>query len=119
MHTWRFGTSIVLALAMLLPRGADGHAIVLSAVPALHDVVRGPDVPIKLRFNSKIDTKRSRLTLVAPDGSQIALAIAEAPSGDTLVSEAKGLKAGAYVLRWQVLASDGHITRGEVPFRVQ
>jgi methionine-rich copper-binding protein CopC len=26
---------------------------------------------------------------------------------------------GAYVLRWQVLATDGHITRGKVPFRVE
>jgi len=30
-----------------------------------------------------------------------------------------GLRAGEYKLRWQVLASDGHITRGEIPFRVQ
>jgi methionine-rich copper-binding protein CopC len=25
---------------------------------------------------------------------------------------------GEYRLRWQVLASDGHITRGEIPFAV-
>jgi hypothetical protein len=25
---------------------------------------------------------------------------------------------GAYVVRWQVLAIDGHITRGDVPFTV-
>ena len=25
---------------------------------------------------------------------------------------------GAYVVRWQVLAVDGHITRGDVPFTV-
>jgi hypothetical protein len=27
-------------------------------------------------------------------------------------------KAGPYVVRWQVLAIDGHITRGDVPFTV-
>ena len=37
--------------------------------------------------------------------------------GDVLTAHAE-LAAGAYVLRWQVLAIDGHITRGEVPFRV-
>jgi len=110
---------IMLALGLLFPTGAPGHAIVLSAKPAVNEVVVGPDIPIKLRFNSRVDTRRSRLTLVTPDGSQISLAVGEAPSGDSLVAEAKGLKAGAYVLRWQVLASDGHITRGEVPFRVQ
>ena len=29
-----------------------------------------------------------------------------------------GLKPGAYKLQWQVLASDGHISRGEVAFTV-
>jgi copper resistance protein C len=28
------------------------------------------------------------------------------------------LTAGDYVARWQVLAVDGHITRGDVPFTV-
>jgi len=28
------------------------------------------------------------------------------------------LAPGAHVLRWQVLAIDGHITRGDVPFTV-
>jgi methionine-rich copper-binding protein CopC len=36
-----------------------------------------------------------------------------------LQSRIQGLERGEYVLRWQVLASDGHITRGEVPFRVR
>ena len=29
------------------------------------------------------------------------------------------LKPGSYAVRWQVLAVDGHITRGDVPFVVQ
>jgi methionine-rich copper-binding protein CopC len=29
------------------------------------------------------------------------------------------LAAGSYTLRWQVLASDGHISRGEIPFNVR
>jgi methionine-rich copper-binding protein CopC len=29
------------------------------------------------------------------------------------------LSPGAYSVRWQVLAVDGHITRGEVPFTVR
>jgi methionine-rich copper-binding protein CopC len=31
---------------------------------------------------------------------------------------AADLAAGGYVLRWQVLAIDGHITRGDIPFAV-
>jgi methionine-rich copper-binding protein CopC len=36
-----------------------------------------------------------------------------------LSAKLTGLVKGAYVLRWQVLATDGHITRGKVPFRVE
>jgi methionine-rich copper-binding protein CopC len=35
-----------------------------------------------------------------------------------LISRADDLKRGAYKLRWQVLAADGHITRGEIFFKV-
>ena len=110
---------ILLAIAACVVSSAYGHAIVLSATPSLHQTMRGPDVPIKIRFNSRIDLKRSRLTLLASDGKQTALDIADASSGESLISEAKGLKSGMYVIRWQVLAVDGHITRGEVQFRVQ
>jgi len=98
---------------------AYSHAIVLSATPAKAQEVSGPDVPIALRFNSRIDAKRSRLTLMMPDGKQTPLDLSEVAAGDSLVSKAKGLKSGSYLLRWQVLATDGHITRGEVPFRVK
>jgi methionine-rich copper-binding protein CopC len=105
----------VLSLAWV----AYGHAIVVSATPAQHQEVSGPDVPIDLRFNSRIDSKRSRLILVMPDSKQVTLSLSEAAAADALVSKAKGLKSGSYLLRWQVLASDGHITRGEIPFRVK
>jgi methionine-rich copper-binding protein CopC len=98
---------------------AHGHAIVLSATPAQRQAVNGPDVPVNLRFNSRIDAKRSRLFLVTPNGKLQPLAIHESAPGDALVSEAKGLGIGSYILRWQVLASDGHITRGEVLFSVK
>lgn len=88
-------------------------------MPGQRETVSGPDIPVKLRFNSRIDAQRSRLTLVTAEGEQRPLVIQEAAAGDSLISEAKGLKSGSYVLRWQVLASDGHITRGELPFRVR
>ena len=61
----------------------------------------------------------SRLTLLVSHGKRTTLGIVEVSSGDFLISEAKGLKSAVYVLRWQVLALDGHISRGAVPFRVQ
>jgi|ERR1700674_2866091 len=104
--------------ASLIVAPAAAHAVLLESTPPLKGAVLGPDVPIKLRFNVRIDTLRSRLTLIHPDGSAQALEISRQTPADTLSADATGLAAGAYRLRWQVLASDGHITRGEIPFTV-
>jgi len=108
--------AVVAAFFNVAPAAA--HAILLESNPPLKSAVSGPDVPIKLRFNVRIDALRSRLTLIHPDGSAQALEINKQTPADTLSAEATGLPAGAYRLRWQVLASDGHITRGEIPFTV-
>jgi copper resistance protein C len=110
-----FTTLMLLCVALPL----YGHAVLLSATPDATQVMTGPDVPLMLRFNARVDARRSALVLVAPGGRSHALHIDEGSPPDKLISEAKGLKAGAYVLLWQVLATDGHITRGELHFRVQ
>ena len=104
------------SLFTVLP--ASAHAILLESSPALKSSVAGPDVSLKLRFNVRIDAARSRLTLVDPDGSSQTLGIDKQDSPNTISAQAKGLHPGAYRIRWQVLASDGHITRGEIPFTV-
>jgi methionine-rich copper-binding protein CopC len=112
----RIVVTVVSAFFVVAPAAA--HAVLLESTPSLKSSVPGPNVPIKLRFNVRIDTLRSRLTLVRPDGSAQALEISKGTTADTLAAEATELAAGAYRIRWQVLASDGHITRGEIPFTV-
>lgn len=109
---------IAVTTAFLFVAPAAAHAVLLESSPALKSAVSGPNVPIKLRFNVRIDALRSRLTLIHPDGASQSLEISKGTTADTLSAEAIGLAAGAYRLRWQVLASDGHITRGEIPFTV-
>jgi copper resistance protein C len=109
-------TAVTTAFLIVAPAAA--HAVLLESTPALKSVVPGPNVPIKLRFNVRIDSIRSRLTLIHPDGSSQSLEITKQSPADSLLAEVTGLAAGAYRLRWQVLASDGHITRGEIPFTV-
>ncbi len=104
-------------LLTVLPLSA--HAILMSATPGLSQLVRGPDVPVTLRFNSRIDAARSTIELVAASGETRKLVINKPSTPDSLDTEAWGLASGSYILRWQVLATDGHITRGEVPFKVR
>ena len=115
----RLAVSLFAGTAMfLMALPVLAHAILLESSPSINTTVVGPSIPIKLRFNVRIDATRSRLTLVSPDASTQLLAISKDAPADILASQAQGLIPGEYRIRWQVLASDGHITRGEIPFKV-
>jgi methionine-rich copper-binding protein CopC len=103
--------------ALAAPVAAEAHAILIQSEPAIGATVQAGQVAIRLRYNSRIDRDRSRLTLNRPDQTQSVLPIDRAGFVDSLTTTAE-LTRGDYVLRWQVLAVDGHITRGDVPFTV-
>jgi copper resistance protein C len=107
--------TLVLAVAGM---HLEGHAILKSSSPAKGGSVTHPDIPVTLTFNVRVDAARSKLQLLMPDASTVDLPIVESPSPDMLVSKLTGLRPGAYAIRWQVLAPDGHISRGEIPFTV-
>jgi copper resistance protein C len=73
---------------------------------------------VRLEFNSRIDKARSRLQVTAPAGDKTDVPIDQAGESNILTGTTNDLSPGAYVLRWQVLAIDGHITRGDIPFIV-
>jgi methionine-rich copper-binding protein CopC len=122
MRESRFSRRAVLlsAAALLVagPRPARAHAIISESTPKAGATVAGPDIGITIRYNNRIDRARSRLSLLDASDKATKLPISEKGPPDTLLAEAKGLADGAYRLRWQVLAVDGHITRGEIPFKV-
>ncbi len=117
VHWWgvRF---IVLLIGTFVAQPCWAHAILVESTPAANAKVNGPDVNFVLRFNVRIDGERSRLHLVASDGTGTTLQIEKQSNPDRLQTRAGGLKPGAYKLQWQVLASDGHMSRGEIPFTV-
>ena len=109
--------ALLLAAALGLAPVAHAHAIIVAAVPGPGAQVKGPDVPVELRFNSRIDRERSRLSLLRSSGKPEIIPLA-ASAADTLTGKLQALPAGSYRLRWQVLGVDGHITRGDIPFTV-
>ncbi len=111
---------LLFALLLLPLPGVAGvagaHAILLDSQPAARGVAAPGPARIALRFNSRVDHGRSRLAL-RTGGRERVLVMAPAGADDVLEAQAD-LVPGEYVLRWQVLAVDGHITRGDVPFHV-
>ncbi len=103
---------------VLAPSGATAHAILQQSQPASGGSVPAGTTRMQFTYNSRIDRVRSRLTLSRPDRSQIVLPISPDGPPNVLTTTAKLDVPGSYTVRWQVLAVDGHITRGDVPFTV-
>jgi copper resistance protein C len=122
---------LVAALAAMLGLAgvASAHAILVGSQPKQASEVQGPDVDVSLEFNSRIDADRSSVVLVrAADGDhELApvgagaqpLALIQSGEPNRLDAKASGLEPGTYRLRWQVLSVDGHVSRGDVTFKVR
>ena len=110
---------MLMRLALLLalaPLPAAAHAILMESQPATGATVASGPTRIVLRYNSRIDQARSRVELRGA-GPPMVLKLESSPD-DSLAATAP-LSPGAWTLRWQVLAVDGHITRGDVPLTVE
>lgn len=116
----RYITRIIILAALLSGSAAtaSAHAIIVTAQPESDAVVTGPDMDVVFTFNVRIDADRSTLTLTQPDGTTVQIALIPNESPAVLAGHLAGMTAGPYSIRWQVLATDGHITRGDVPFTV-
>lgn len=110
--------TLTAALVFWSQDRAQAHAIIVESSPSVGTEMPGPDVAVALHYNNRIDKARSRLTLLVGEQTILKLPIDEGGAPDVITAKATGLAPGAYRLRWQVLALDGHITRGEIPFTV-
>ncbi len=111
----RLVLGIALLAAWAVP--ALAHAILEESQPEAGGKVPAGKIALQFRYNSRIDRARSKLVLTRPDQSHVNLLIVSDGPPDIINSSAE-LTPGDYVVRWQVLAVDGHITRGDVPFTV-
>lgn len=109
---------LLLVLFACFAQPVWAHAVLMQSKPAINSTVKGPDVPIWLKFNVRVDGKRSHLQLIAADGSTMEVPAPKQTAPDILESSVSGLKPGTYKLQWRVLASDGHMSNGVVEFTV-
>ena len=113
------GSSAVLAG----PAPAPAHAIVLESSPARDAQLAAAPDRVVLRFNSKIEHGLSRATIEPAGGRPVALAppsaAGERPAPDRLVIPLRPLSPGTYVVRYRVLAADGHLTEGALRFTIR
>ncbi len=109
---------LFIFLLLNLPQVAFAHAILVHSTPADQAIVHSRTVNLVLEFNSRIDAGRSMLTLTGPTEKNLPVQIQPSLKISELKGSASNLANGTYHLHWQVLATDGHITRGEITFSV-
>lgn len=109
---------VAVALAVGAAAPASAHAVIVSASPTANEHVTPGKVAVRIEFNARIDKVRSRLHVTTPAGDKTDVPIDQADDPNVLTGTTADLTPGAYMLRWQVLAIDGHITRGDIPFVV-
>lgn len=113
-----FGTFLIAAACTMASMSASAHAILTHSTPQLNGTVAAGHIDMMFEYNSKIDQHRSRLTLVKSDKSETVLTIVTNAGKPNELDTSADLAPGTYTIRWQALALDGHITRGDVPFTV-
>ena len=113
---------LTLALTLLGPGLVEAHPIVLESSPSHDAVVTHSPEQVTLRFNSRIETQLAQVTLTGSDGHPIPLPVApnhiNGLPHNRLVIPLRVLSPGTYVIRFKILATDGHITEGVLRFSV-
>ena len=111
-------TVAALLASMFVPATAMAHAILEQSQPSAGGSVPAGKVTLSFTYNSRVDRARSRITLTRPDNTQTVLRISQTGAPNVISTSTELTAPGPYSVRWQVLAIDGHITRGDVPFTV-
>jgi copper transport protein len=105
------------AALALLPVTAFAHASLIGSDPAPGAVLAVAPAAITLRFSEPVTAAGPGITVLAPSGRPLATGPLRA-GGRTMTAAFRGAGQGTYLVRWQVIASDTHPSRGELTFSV-
>lgn len=115
--------STILALAglgcMLAVQPAFAHAHLKAATPADKAIVSGSPVSLSLDFTEDLNLAFSDVDIIGASGDQVPHGKPTLDGGATLsVPVAPALAPGSYMVKWHVLATDGHKSEGSYSFTV-
>ena len=112
---------IVLALA-IWPAQAFAHLRLESSRPAQGDTVRVPLSEISIVFTQAVDPRYTSLTLVDNAGQEVTLGtllpVGTGKTREFVYRLTHPVVAGAFVVRWKTVGTDGHVVTGSFDFTV-
>jgi copper transport protein len=109
------GCALVLLVA--LPSSAGAHAVLVTSTPPWGAEVGAMPQEITLGYDEGVVPTYARVTVVAPDGQN--MAGMPHVTGSQVTVPLQAGSAGSYTVRWKMVAStDGHVTEGAFSFGV-
>jgi len=116
-------SAVAFLLSLSLPSEGEGHAVIKESSPQAGEILTVSPSRLIIRFNSRIVHSLSRVTLLGPDRRVVPTSTtateAQPPAPDRLEVVLPSLSPGVYVVQWQALSVDGHITAGRFSFTIQ
>ena len=109
--------ALLVAIALLVAADAHAHAVLKkSSLPK--QVSPGSARAVTLSFNSAVEPTLSRVVLVDAKGVEREIPLHAGAAPNEIALELPALSAGAFGLRYKVLAVDGHVTENLLRFTV-
>jgi methionine-rich copper-binding protein CopC len=105
----------LVCLALLGSGGAQAHAHLNESSPADGSVLAAAPAALTLSFSEP--AQLTALSIELAGGASAKLSVPAQAQARISVTLPK-LAAGAYLVRWRVLGSDGHVVPGQIRFTV-
>lgn len=111
-------TVLGILSAICGPNSSWAHAILIDSTVQQDARLTESPKNIRLRLNSRIEHGLNRFTLERNGGQEVTSLQAEPRGPDHILVHMPALAPGTSVLRYRVLAADGHITEGVLRFHL-
>lgn len=108
--------ALLLIASLILPGRAFAHAALVATDPADGAVLAQSPAQFSLTFSEPVSPLV--LTLVRPDGTQLALTSFRLNDQTVEIDNPEKLKSGTHVLSWRVISEDGHPVGGSALFSI-
>jgi methionine-rich copper-binding protein CopC len=95
---------------------ASAHAYPTVSSPADGTSLKEPPREVRIQFTEGLELAFSQITVKGPNGEIVSQGKLRQPAQDTLAVDLKTLSPGNYLVEWQVLSVDTHITEGVLRF---
>jgi methionine-rich copper-binding protein CopC len=109
----------MLGTLPLSPAALSAHAYPAAVSPSDGTTVTEAPREIRMRFTEGVELEFSRIEVKNAAGERVTQGKLRKIADDSLAIDLRPLVSGSYVIEWQVLSVDTHITEGQLRFTVK